>query len=267
MSEIEEKPSETEQEKTEQEETSELAKDESKVKTKESEANSPRDKNKKEHFVAEFERLRTSLAKESTRIVKPDFKEYSPFIWTSLKPYYNTYTVQYLLDSPEHVRHGYITRKTAIGLVDPEVSHSMDVIVDGVPESKPIDPRETYFWMRQKSPREKKNDKSKPDGSTRLPKWPVVKFQKPEIGLQKEINWGDVPKLRDQLNERYGGNAEQRYKSDFTRTKQDWNRMELEALKDINEVNRGHMQLTCHTYLGTSAGSRKAVSSLAKVLD
>lgn len=72
---------------------------------------------------------------------------------------------------------------------------------------------------------------------------------------------------RDQLNERYGGNAEQRYKSDFTRTKQDWNRMELEALKDINEVNRGHMQLTCHTYLGTSAGSRKAVSSLAKVLD
>lgn len=48
----------------------------------------------------------------------------------------------------------------------------------------------------RKSPREKKNDKSKPDGSTRLPKWPVVKFQKPEIGLQKEINWGDVPKLR-----------------------------------------------------------------------
>lgn len=264
MSEIEEKRSEKDQDEIEQDkDTPEESQKDQNATTK----NSPTGKQKKEHFVAEFERLRTSLAKEATRIVKPEFKEYSPFIWTSLKPYYNTYTVQFLLDSPEHVRHGYITRKTAIGLVDPEVSHSMDVIVDDVPESKPMDPRETYFWMRQKSPRERKNDGTKQEGSTRLPKWPVVKFQKPEIGLQKEINWGDVPKLRDQLKERYGSNAEQRFRSDMTRTRQDWYRMDLEGLKDINEVNRGHMQLTCHTYLGTSSGSRKAVASLAKVLD
>ena len=73
--------------------------------------------------------------------------------------------------------------------------------------------------------------------------------------------------FREQLKERYGGNADIRFKSDYTRTKQDWYRMELEELKKINEVNRGHMQLTCHTYLGTSRGSRKAVASLAKVLD
>ena len=32
-------------------------------------------------------------------------------------------------------------------------------------------------------------------GSTRLPKWPVVKFQKKE-DPNKKLNWGDVPKLR-----------------------------------------------------------------------
>lgn len=262
MSEIEEKTSQQDEEEKREDLNNNNNKEE-----KEKGDQSPREKQKKQHFVAEYERLKTSLAKEATRIAKPEFKEYSPFIWTSLKPYYNTYTVQFMLDLPEHVRHGYITRKTAIGLVDPEVSHSMDVVVDSVPESLPMDPKETYFWMKQKSPRARKTDPTGMDGSTRLPKWPVVKFQKPEIGLQEQINWGDVPKLREQLKERYGGNADVRYKSDYTRTKQDWYRMELEELKNINEVNRGHMQLTCHTYLGTSPGSKKAVASLAKVLD
>ena len=33
------------------------------------------------------------------------------------------------------------------------------------------------------------------EGSTRLPKWPVVKFQKRE-DPNKKLNWSDVPKLR-----------------------------------------------------------------------
>ena len=43
--------------------------------------------------------------------------------------------------------------------------------------------------------------------------------------------------------------------------------MELEKLKDIHEVNRSHMQITCTTYLGTSVGGKSAVKSLAKVLE
>ena len=72
---------------------------------------------------------------------------------------------------------------------------------------------------------------------------------------------------REELRTKYSSNAQDRKKKDYSRTQQDWTRMELGKLKDINEVNRTHMQVTCNTYLGTSAGSKAAVKSLAKVLE
>lgn len=213
-------------------------------------------------FEAEFDRLQKSLEKESTRIVRPEFKQYSPFIFSSLEPYYNTYTVEYILDYPDHVKHGYITRKTAVGLVDPEVSHRMDVQLDDVPPSTPRSPR-----VENPVPKMEQDTESKKEGSTRLPKWPIVEFVKNGDMAKEKLNWGDVPKLREELRTKYSSNAQDRKKKDYSRTQQDWTRMELGKLKDINEVNRTHMQVTCNTYLGTSAGSKAAVKSLAKVLE
>ncbi|XP_022088772.1 uncharacterized protein LOC110978251 isoform X2 [Acanthaster planci] len=219
---------------------------------------------RQQQFIAEFNRLKASLEQEATRIVKPEFKQYSPYIHTSLAPYYNTYTVQFLLSLPPHVRHGYITRKTAIGLVDPEVSHNMDVNVDLVPGSVPI----PVTSMDPKlSPRSQGLKGGKDGmGSTRLPKWPVVKFRKTE-DPNKKLDWGDVPRLRDTLKTQYSSNAQERIKFDYERTKQDWDRMELDRLREIHEVNRSHMRITCGTYLGTSKGSNKAIKNLTKVLE
>ncbi|XP_072175918.1 uncharacterized protein [Diadema setosum] len=224
---------------------------------------SPRDKRNKAFIAAEFNRLRDSLDVEKTRIKHPEYKEYTPFIWTSLEPYYNTYTVSFLLDYPEHVRHGYITRKTAIGIVDPEISHNMDESLDAVPVSTPRSPREEHVVpkiVRGEKAREAK-------GSTRLPRWPVVKFNRPQMAKERQLNWGDVPKLREDLHTKYSSNSQDRQKYDANRTKHDWYRMDLAQLKDINEVSRAHMKITCHAYLGTSSGSKKAISSLAKVLE
>ncbi|XP_038051909.1 uncharacterized protein LOC119724771 isoform X2 [Patiria miniata] len=217
---------------------------------------------RQKQFVAEFNRLKASLEKEATKIVKPEFKQYSPYIHTSLAPYYNTYTVQFLLSLPPHVRHGYITRKTAIGIVDPEVSHNMDINVDEVPESVSIP---VTSMDPELSPRSQ-GLKGGKEGSTRLPKWPVVKFKKTE-DPNKKLNWGDVPRLRDSLKTQYSSNAQERIKSDYERTRQDWDRMELDKLRDIHEVSRSHMRITCGTYLGTSKGSHKAVKNLTKVLE
>jgi len=217
---------------------------------------------RQKQFVAEFNRLKANLEKEATRIVKPEFQEYTPYIHTSLAPYYNTYTVQFLLSLPPHVRHGYITRKTAIGLVDPEVSHSMDVNVDKVPESVPI----PVISIDQDLLPKNQGLKSGKEGSTRLPKWPVVKFRKHE-DPNKKLDWGDVPRLRDSLKMQYSSNAQERIKNDYQRTKQDWERMELDKLRDIHEVNRSHMRITCGTYLGTSMGSNRAIKSLTKILE
>ncbi|XP_070534249.1 uncharacterized protein [Ptychodera flava] len=162
------------------------------------------------------------------------------------------------MESPNEVRHGWITRKTAVNLVDPEVSHRMDVELDPVPDSQVV-----------LSPREKKKEKKEPvkkEGSTRLPKWPVVKMEGYDDMANKDMDWSDVPKLREELKQKYSGNATERVKKDYQRTRQDWTRMELDELKKINPVNREHMKITCNAYLGTSPGSKKAVTSLAKTL-
>nr|XP_054752414.1 GTPase activating protein homolog 4-like isoform X2 [Lytechinus pictus] len=265
----EEKEEQKEEEKKEEkEEQTEEEKKEEKKKEKNKEGGSdkglsPRNKRNKAFIAAEFNRLRESLDVEKTRITKPECKEYSPFIWTSLEPYHNTYTVNYLLDYPEHVQHGYITRKTAIGIVDPEVSHNMDVSLDEVPKSSPRSPREEYDV-----PKIQRGEKAKAaKGSTRLPQWPVVKYNRPSMANERQLNWGDVPKLREDLHTKYSSNAQDRMKYDSKRTKHDWYRMDLAELKDINEVSRSHMKITCHAYLGTSAGSKKAIASLAKVLE
>ncbi|XP_071804096.1 uncharacterized protein [Asterias amurensis] len=230
--------------------------------TKVGTVNSTAEESKRQkQFVAEFNRLKDSLEKEATKIIKPEFQPHTPYIHTSLAPYYNTYTVQYLLDLPPHVRHGYITRKTAIGLVDPEVSHTMDVSLDSVPDSVEIPVTSMTGDLSPRSQAVKNRE-----GSTRLPKWPVVKFQKRE-DPNKKLNWSDVPKLRESLKTQYSSNAQDRIKRDYQRTQQDWTRMELEKLREIHEVNRSHMRITCGTYLGTSKGSRQAVKSLTKVLE
>ncbi|XP_071941040.1 uncharacterized protein [Antedon mediterranea] len=222
--------------------------------------NSPKDKKMEQQFLAEMKRLKTSLERESTKIIKPEFKPYSPFIWSSLEPYYNTYLMQYMADMPPAVRHGYITRKTAIGLVDPEVSHSMDIVVDPVPASVPCPTRPDI----KKIVLTRSSDNK--EGSTRLPRWPVVSYKRP-VPNNTELNWGDVPSLRSELGTKYSSNAHERKQKDYTRTKQDWSRMELFKLKELHEINREHMRMTCNAYLGTSPGSRKAVEELAQVLE
>ncbi|XP_033109062.1 uncharacterized protein LOC117110464 isoform X2 [Anneissia japonica] len=208
-----------------------------------------------------MKRLKTSLQRESTKIIKPDFKPYTPFIWSSLEPYYNTFLMQYMADMPAAVRHGFVTRKTAIGLVDPEVSHSMDVVVDPVPNSVPCSPRPEVKKVLVTRSNQKK------EGSTHLPKWPVVSYKRPDVAINKRLDWGDVPLLRNDLGTKYSSNAHERRQKDYTRTKQDWSRMELHKLKEIHGVNREHMRMTCHAYLGTSPGSKKAVEELAQVLE
>ncbi|XP_071804097.1 uncharacterized protein [Asterias amurensis] len=258
-----EKPATEENNEDEQKQQEEAVDGENTDKKNESnEVNSTAEESKRQkQFVAEFNRLKDSLEKEATKIIKPEFQPHTPYIHTSLAPYYNTYTVQYLLDLPPHVRHGYITRKTAIGLVDPEVSHTMDVSLDSVPDSVEIPVTSMTGDLSPRSQAVKNRE-----GSTRLPKWPVVKFQKRE-DPNKKLNWSDVPKLRESLKTQYSSNAQDRIKRDYQRTQQDWTRMELEKLREIHEVNRSHMRITCGTYLGTSKGSRQAVKSLTKVLE
>ncbi|XP_078665462.1 uncharacterized protein LOC144907919 [Branchiostoma floridae x Branchiostoma belcheri] len=221
-----------------------------------------RERKTKEFMKEELRRVKTSLRKITAHIERPQLQPYRPFVWNSLAPYYSTYSVQFLLDLPEDVRHGYNTRQTAIGLTDPEVSWRMDHVMLPMMTSRPMtEPAPTARRSYEPDTRPPK------EGSTHLPMFPKINYSKTETARKEIINYGEVPKLRQELKAKYGTGAEERRREDYRRTKQDFYRMELDKLKYIHPINRGHMKAACTTYLGTTPGSQRAISMLAKVLD
>ncbi|KAK2156740.1 hypothetical protein LSH36_206g02062 [Paralvinella palmiformis] len=54
-------------------------------------------------------------------------KEFTPNIFNRLEPYYNTDTPHFLIQTPEQIRHGYVSRQTALDLCDPWVDLQMDI--------------------------------------------------------------------------------------------------------------------------------------------
>ncbi|XP_077990755.1 uncharacterized protein LOC144445077 [Glandiceps talaboti] len=75
--------------------------------------------------------------KNDVKVAKPQRVPYTPYTWNSLGPYCTTDYVQTFMNLPNKVRHGYITKKTAISMVDPEVAYRMNVELDPIPESRP----------------------------------------------------------------------------------------------------------------------------------
>ncbi|KAK7502929.1 hypothetical protein BaRGS_00005878, partial [Batillaria attramentaria] len=80
----------------------------------------------REFFKEELRRLEGGLKRESSKIVPPSRRKYTPFIFNTLEPYYNTHTTRFLIELPEEQFHAYSSRSTAIGLCDPWVDLRMD---------------------------------------------------------------------------------------------------------------------------------------------
>ena len=56
--------------------------------------------------------------------------------------------------------------------------------------------------------------------------------------------------------------VQKRIKDDYTRTLNDWHRMNLTELKGLPEQSRFHVKKAIMSYLGTSKGSNKALKPL-----
>ncbi|XP_033726893.1 myb-like protein X isoform X2 [Pecten maximus] len=234
---------------------------------------------KKDYFQEELRRLRVRLGKEAENIKKPQFKEHVPFVWTSLEPYYNTYVPNYLINLPDEelqpqrpvsrgrppqgddFHQGYTTRSTAIGLCDPWIDLRMD---------KNILPKleQPKGQGRDKPKSQKKKKESSPkEGSTRLPKFPVVDFNSGKENATKKFPYNEVAKFRTELKDRFSSNAKKKVNKDYKRTKDDFYRMDLHKLDEIHPLNRPHMRRTYFAYLQNTPGSRKAVKDCVKTLD
>jgi len=225
----------------------------------------------KQFFKEELKRLEISLKEEQSKIEEPPHKEHVPFLFNNLDPYFNTAPAKFLikLDEEEEADPekpmsskrdisipGYVSRKTALDICDPWVDHNMDVNPEDLHDSsmKIVSPRD--------GPAKKDQDRPPKEGSTRLPKFPAVHMSKK--GIKNELNYADVPGLREQLKEKLGaGNAEQK-SEDYTRTKQDFFRMELDKMDEIHPINRDNMKATYFAYLQNTPGSKKAIHECLK---
>jgi hypothetical protein len=54
---------------------------------------------------------------------------------------------------------------------------------------------------------------------------------------------------------------------DYDRTLKDWERMNLNELKELPPYSRHHVSKAIKTYFGTSKGSSRAANSLSKQLE
>ncbi|GFR87526.1 halomucin [Elysia marginata] len=52
----------------------------------------------REFFKLELQRLQSSLKRESSKIHAPQKKAYTPYVFNTLEPYYNTYTTRFLIE-------------------------------------------------------------------------------------------------------------------------------------------------------------------------
>ncbi|XP_019645731.1 PREDICTED: uncharacterized protein LOC109486345 [Branchiostoma belcheri] len=113
-----------------------------------------------------------------------------------------------------------------------------------------------------------KTKRPQKEGSTHLPKIPVVKLRKPPISTRKGIiDWADVATLRKELKDKvYHDDQQKRYRSDYIRTSQDFYRMKMDKLRQGDPKTLDNMKVCCNVYLGTSMGSRRAIRDLVSVL-
>lgn len=216
-------------------------------------------KAQKEYFKEELKRLQTSLQKEADKIEEPAQKEYCPYTFNNLKPYYDTNTARYIIELPEHMRHGYVSRNTAVGLCDPWVDHRMDNEL--LPKIGAKTPRSEDGGKKKK-----KGERPPKEGSTRLPKFPSIKVPAGEL-TSRTLYYSDVPMLREELRKKYTNNADGKVNEEYERTKADFYRMELDRMKDYHPLSRPNMRKAYFAYLQNNPGSKKAIYECVKTTE
>ncbi|XP_041360941.1 ABC transporter F family member 4-like isoform X2 [Gigantopelta aegis] len=220
----------------------------------------------KEFFKEELRRLEESLKREKSKIHRPPIKKYIPYTFNNLDPYFNVHAAKYLIELPEEVRHVYTSRSTALGLCDPVQDYRMDHWAKGMEKlphvSKPIN-RHHEMMKKEKKIKERESRHKTHEGSTRLPKFPVVTMKTDDL-VTKQLFYSDVPMLRRELEEKYSANAQSKIDEDFKRTQEDFYRMELDRMDEYHPSNRPLMCQAYFAYLSNTPGSRKAINDIMR---
>lgn len=73
--------------------------------------------------------------------------------------------------------------------------------------------------------------------------------------------------FRQEVMGRYKHDAPKKLNSDYSRTKDDFYRMDLDRLDEVHPINRPHMRKAYFAYLQNTPGSKKAIKECVKDLN
>ncbi|XP_028405169.1 uncharacterized protein LOC114527660 isoform X2 [Dendronephthya gigantea] len=222
-------------------------------------------------LLADCQRLKKEMTKVRSTIQRPPLKPFTPYLFNSLEPYYNQYIVDHVVgelqedqtQEEERPRTNYGQRATSLGIVEPQVSWRMDNVPGPFRSSR----LQTSTTSQKKWSGATQHDASL--GSTRLPPFPKPSFPKisiPEYSASK-MDYSKVLKFRIEMDQKIENLNKKKVRMDYNRTMKDWERMNLNELKELPPYSRYHVSKAIKTYFGTSKGATQAVNSLSKHLE
>lgn len=185
-------------------------------------------------------------------------------MYSSPYPYCSTEVVKFVIEMPDGdvSGRGYKSRSTAISLCDPATDHRMDT-------SSAYDlvrlPTIKKSPQSQNRPRDSEADSKRPpkEGSTLLPKFPAVSVNCNELS-KRTFFYNDVPALREQLRDKCSNSSKKKHDDDYTRTRADIFRMELDRFDQLKPKSRPLMRKCYFAYLQNTEGSKRAIYDCLK---
>eukprot|EP00106_Octopus_bimaculoides_P023584 XP_014791026.1 PREDICTED: uncharacterized protein LOC106884259 isoform X1 [Octopus bimaculoides] len=137
-------------------------------------------------YFQEFKELEKILQETASKISKPPQVQYQPYVFSSLKPYYDTSLVRYMMRQPQAPFPSYRSRQTATGLCDPTEDLKLDTLILPEIPSKTIKRIEKRYENEKELIRKQKTNSQKKVGDD----WKQREkdFYRQEVKRLKEVH-------------------------------------------------------------------------------
>ncbi|XP_036358209.1 uncharacterized protein LOC115211134 isoform X2 [Octopus sinensis] len=112
-------------------------------------------------YIQEFKELEKILRETASKISKPPQVQHQPYVFSSLKPYYDTSLVRYMMRQPQAPFPSYRSRQTATGLCDPTEDLKLDTLILPEIPSKTIKRIEKQYKKEKELIRKQKANSQK----------------------------------------------------------------------------------------------------------
>jgi len=238
-----------------------------------------------QYFRDELDRIEQESKERNDKERLPPVKPFKPYVFNSLRPYTDTQTFRFAVTEPDEVRHFAVSRNTAGGPCDPWVSHHMDTNFGTPRKSEPIKNPQTPNSARssrqdssrnsqsgQRSARSNVTSRSSSQSvdhdssGNRTSIYPIVQFTKTELTGQ-ELDYKDVPKIRNEIQSSYSVNAPKKEDGDYRRTMGEFSRRGLDHMDEYTPQSRATMRRAYFAYLQNNPGSARAVRECVRKED